>query len=553
MDVVLVGLPGSGKTVVGRRLANRHGASLVDLDERIETAAGRTHLGGLRRGRRGGVPGARAGGHRRPRPGRPGARDPAGDLDRRRRRRRPAQSVGALSRTDDGLARWPARGPRPAPPPLPERPAAGHRSRPDRDAARPGRAARAVLRRHRHPPVGRRRGPWRGRRGRGPAPRGRIGPTGTTLLRTSTPIGRFVLGDGIAADALACRAGRAAGAAGDPGQRAGRLGGRRGAAGERSARARPRGRARPASRRARRPSGSRSSRARPASWPRLRVERSEPLVAIGGGALGDTAGFLAAVYLRGVPIIHVPTTLVAQIDSSIGGKTGVDLPEGKNLVGAFHQPAAVIIDIAMLRTLPERQMRAALGEAVKMAALGDERLFELLETDGPAIARGDEAVFTSGRPRRARRAGGLGQGRGGPRRRARARRLGRPDRPQPRALARARVRGGRRLRRPAPRRGRRLRAAGGDAGSGSRRGHAAGAGRRGSAGCSTPSGWRPSRSPTRSPRSWTTSPPTRSTPRAGSAGSCRPPTASSSATTSTRRSSSGPPPACWPTPSGSPR
>ena len=92
----------------------------------------------------------------------------------------------------------------------------------------------------------------------------------------------------------------------------------------------------------------------------------------------------------------MPTTLVAQIDSSIGGKTGVDLPEGKNLVGAFHQPTAVIIDIAMLRTLPERQMRAALGEAVKMAALGDERLFELLEADGPAIARGDETVFTSG-------------------------------------------------------------------------------------------------------------------------------------------------------------
>jgi 3-dehydroquinate synthase len=74
----------------------------------------------------------------------------------------------------------------------------------------------------------------------------------------------------------------------------------------------------------------------------------------------------------------------------------VDLPEGKNLVGAFHQPAAVIIDIEMLRTLPGRQMRAALGEAVKMAALGDERLFELLEADGPAIARGDGAVFTSG-------------------------------------------------------------------------------------------------------------------------------------------------------------
>ena len=74
---------------------------------------------------------------------------------------------------------------------------------------------------------------------------------------------------------------------------------------------------------------------------RLRVERSEPLVAIGGGALGDAAGFLAATYLRGIPVIHVPTTLVAQIDSAIGGKTAVDLPEGKNLVGAFHQPAAV--------------------------------------------------------------------------------------------------------------------------------------------------------------------------------------------------------------------
>ena len=128
----------------------------------------------------------------------------------------------------------------------------------------------------------------------------------------------------------------------------------------------------------------------------LRVERSETLVAIGGGALGDTTGFLAAIYLRGIRVIQVPTTLVAQIDSSIGGKTGVDLPEGKNLLGAFHQPTAVIIDVELLRTLPERQMRAALGEAVKMAALGDERLFELLETDGPAIARVDPAVFASG-------------------------------------------------------------------------------------------------------------------------------------------------------------
>ena len=129
---------------------------------------------------------------------------------------------------------------------------------------------------------------------------------------------------------------------------------------------------------------------------RLRAERGEPIVAIGGGALGDAAGFLAATWLRGVPLIHVPTTLVAQIDSSIGGKTGVDLPEGKNLVGAFHQPVAVIIDVDLVRSLPDRQRRAALGEAVKMAALGDERLFELLESHGDAIARGDEVAFESG-------------------------------------------------------------------------------------------------------------------------------------------------------------
>jgi len=115
------------------------------------------------------------------------------------------------------------------------------------------------------------------------------------------------------------------------------------------------------------------------------VGRDEALVAVGGGALGDAAGFLAATYLRGLPLIHVPTTLVAQIDSSIGGKTAIDLPEGKNLVGAFHQPIAIIADVATLATLPARDLRAALGEAVKMAALGDERLFDLLERDGPAI------------------------------------------------------------------------------------------------------------------------------------------------------------------------
>jgi 3-dehydroquinate synthase len=120
------------------------------------------------------------------------------------------------------------------------------------------------------------------------------------------------------------------------------------------------------------------------------------MIAIGGGALGDSAGFLAATYLRGIPVVHVPTTLVAQIDSSIGGKTAVDLPEGKNLVGAFHQPAAVVIDVSLLRTLPPRQLRAALGEAVKMGALGDDRLLELLDDEGLAIGEGRPEPFETG-------------------------------------------------------------------------------------------------------------------------------------------------------------
>lgn len=124
--------------------------------------------------------------------------------------------------------------------------------------------------------------------------------------------------------------------------------------------------------------------------------RDSLLIALGGGVVGDLTGFVAATYLRGVPLIHVPTTLVAQIDSSIGGKTGVDLPEGKNLVGAFHLPEATIIDVAVLGTLPERQRRAALGEAVKMAALGDERLFELLESDGAAIVAGSDSPADAG-------------------------------------------------------------------------------------------------------------------------------------------------------------
>ncbi len=129
---------------------------------------------------------------------------------------------------------------------------------------------------------------------------------------------------------------------------------------------------------------------------RLRVDRTETLVAIGGGALTDAAGFAAASYLRGVPIVHVPTTLVGQIDAALGGKTAVDIPEGKNLVGAFHQPVAFIADVALLTTLPARQRRAALGEVVKMGILGDERLLELVEAEGDAFARGDNGPIESG-------------------------------------------------------------------------------------------------------------------------------------------------------------
>jgi len=116
-----------------------------------------------------------------------------------------------------------------------------------------------------------------------------------------------------------------------------------------------------------------------------RLERRDPIVAIGGGAVGDSVGFAAATYLRGVPLVHVPTTLLAQIDSAIGGKTGIDIPEGKNLAGAFYQPRGIVIDVALLATLPARQRRAALGEAVKYAALGDERLFALLEAEGSLL------------------------------------------------------------------------------------------------------------------------------------------------------------------------
>ena len=107
-----------------------------------------------------------------------------------------------------------------------------------------------------------------------------------------------------------------------------------------------------------------------------RLERSDGVVALGGGVVGDVAGFGAAIYLRGVPFIQIPTTLLAQVDSSVGGKTGVNLDAGKNLVGSFHQPAAVISDIETLRTLPARELVAGWCECVKQGTVSSRKLFE---------------------------------------------------------------------------------------------------------------------------------------------------------------------------------
>ena len=119
------------------------------------------------------------------------------------------------------------------------------------------------------------------------------------------------------------------------------------------------------------------------SWARITDEmlaahfgRDTTVIALGGGVVGDLAGFVAATYLRGVPFVQVPTTLLAMIDASVGGKTGVDTAAGKNLVGAFHQPAAVVIDPELLATLPAPQLRSGLAEAIKHGVIADERYFE---------------------------------------------------------------------------------------------------------------------------------------------------------------------------------
>ncbi|HEY8168182.1 MAG TPA: bifunctional shikimate kinase/3-dehydroquinate synthase [Candidatus Limnocylindrales bacterium] len=392
MDVVLIGLPGSGKTAVGRRLAARHGASFVDLDAQIEEAAGRAipdifagdGEAGFRRLERAAV---EALGPPDPSPEVRRVISPGGGaiLDPRNRwalyRGRIAIWLDVRPEVlDQRLRRSPTVRPLiQGPDPLGRiRQLAQSRLRLYSAAPRVNGAADVgvVLR----------------------AVEGlvRAGPShGTTLLRASTTIGDVVVGEGMAAAAV--------------GAALRRLGAHRAiivsepaawaAFGEGVATA-----------------------LRADDWPvqsillpsgesakdlavigeaarelaRHRVERREPLIAVGGGALGDPVGFLAATYLRGVPWIQVPTTLVAQVDAAIGGKTGVDLPEGKNLVGAFHHPASIVLDITALRTMPQRQFRAALGEVVKMAALGDDALFATLESDGEVVAWGDIAAFDNG-------------------------------------------------------------------------------------------------------------------------------------------------------------
>ena len=124
----------------------------------------------------------------------------------------------------------------------------------------------------------------------------------------------------------------------------------------------------------------------------LGVERGDVVVALGGGVIGDLAGFAAAILRRGVRFIQAPTSLLAQVDSSVGGKTGINTPDGKNLIGAFHQPALVLIDTATLDTLPERELRAGYAEVVKYGLLGDADFFQWLEQNGQKLLAGDEAL-----------------------------------------------------------------------------------------------------------------------------------------------------------------
>lgn len=125
-----------------------------------------------------------------------------------------------------------------------------------------------------------------------------------------------------------------------------------------------------------------------------RMERSSPIIALGGGVIGDMAGFAAATYLRGVPYIQVPTTLLSQVDSSVGGKTAVNHPKGKNLIGVFYQPRAVYIDPDVLKTLETREVKAGLAEVVKYGVIWDSVFFNYLEDKASALmGLGEELIY----------------------------------------------------------------------------------------------------------------------------------------------------------------
>jgi shikimate kinase/3-dehydroquinate synthase len=391
MDLVLVGLPGSGKSAVGRRMAARHAAEFIDLDDLIEARAGRP------------VPEIFA---------------QEGEAGFRRREREavaslgpadPDPRLGRVIATGGGAVvdprnRWALyRGRVPVwldgpPEVLGQRLGRSINVRPLMAGKDPVAAVRELgAERERFYAPATRVNATANVTGIVAAVEDRVaeGPRqSVTLLRADTPIGRVEIGQGIAAEAISAALRR------QQARRAILI-------------------AEPKSWEV---AGVAIADALASDWPverillprgedakrlavvgracrelaRLRVDRKETLVAIGGGALTDTAGYTAAAYLRGVAIVQVPTTLVGQIDAALGGKTAVDLPEGKNLVGAFHQPVAFVADVALLATLPPRQLRAALGEAIKMGVLGDDRLLELIEEDGEAIARGEKRVFESG-------------------------------------------------------------------------------------------------------------------------------------------------------------
>jgi 3-dehydroquinate synthase len=126
-----------------------------------------------------------------------------------------------------------------------------------------------------------------------------------------------------------------------------------------------------------------------------RLERKSFIVALGGGVVGDLAGFVAATYLRGLAFVQVPTTLLAQVDSSVGGKVGLNLKAGKNLVGAFHQPRLVLCDLATLASLPMREYRSGLAEVIKYGIIYDAGLFRRLERDLPRLLRRDERTLAA--------------------------------------------------------------------------------------------------------------------------------------------------------------